>query len=136
MTQHRPWPGPIQAGSSLAEIISRSAHAIYRITPSRHIQPPGRHSGASIATSPAGSVQAGSIWPASSSTTLLIVPRTPLARTNIRSSQSYPKEEDKTDDKEIYGHMLQDKDQGHQGQARWDKPMTMTQSTVPRTVPQ
>jgi hypothetical protein len=31
---------------------------------------------------------------------------------------------------------LEDEDQGHQVQARWDKPMTMTPSTVPSTVPQ
>jgi hypothetical protein len=40
----------------------------------------------------------------------------PLAQTGIRSSQSYPQEEDKSDDKEIHGRTLEDEDQGRQGQ--------------------
>jgi hypothetical protein len=52
----------------------------------------------SSATSLAGSVQVGLIRSASSFTMLYIGLGTPLAQTDMPSSQSYPQEEDKTDD--------------------------------------
>jgi hypothetical protein len=61
--------------------------------------------------------------------------QTPLAQIGICYGQSYPQEEDKTDDMVILKTDARGRRQGLQVQARWDKPMTMTPATVPSTVP-